>query len=413
MTYALQARWIVPVDRPPIAGGIVSVAEGRIVAVGDNTSGRPPTDLGDVALLPGFVNAHTHLEFSLLEKPLGTPGMPFDEWIGQVVAWRRGLAERFAGDPAGMQALRVHAVAAGLEQSRAAGIVAVGEITMPGCPVDAYSQVDGISVVALLELLGRDEERVQPLMDLAEAHVSAARVAGLLPGLSPHATYSVHPQLLRQACALSAGEQIPVATHVAESRQELELLANHAGPLVELLVKLGAWIPSAMPRGARPLDYLETLQNSHRALVIHGNYLSSEEIEFIGARRDTMSIVYCPRTHAYFGHEPYPLWKMLAASARVAVGTDSRASNPDLSVLGELREIVKDRRSVPPDKVLAMGTLAAAQALGIEADFGSIAAGKRAQFVAVPIMERRRDPCEQVLHLEVPAFPWPPVEAPI
>jgi cytosine/adenosine deaminase-related metal-dependent hydrolase len=389
------------------------VAEGRIVAVGDNTSGRPPTDLGDVALLPGFVNAHTHLEFSLLEKPLGTPGMPFDEWIGQVVAWRRGLAERFAGDPAGMQALRVHAVAAGLEQSRAAGIVAVGEITMPGCPVDAYSQVDGISVVALLELLGRDEERVQPLMDLAEAHVSAARVAGLLPGLSPHATYSVHPQLLRQACALSAGEQIPVATHVAESRQELELLANHAGPLVELLVKLGAWIPSAMPRGARPLDYLETLQNSHRALVIHGNYLSSEEIEFIGARRDTMSIVYCPRTHAYFGHEPYPLWKMLAASARVAVGTDSRASNPDLSVLGELREIVKDRRSVPPDKVLAMGTLAAAQALGIEADFGSIAAGKRAQFVAVPIMERRRDPCEQVLHLEVPAFPWPPVEAPI
>jgi cytosine/adenosine deaminase-related metal-dependent hydrolase len=126
-----------------------------------------------------------------------------------------------------------------------------------------------------------------------------------------------------------------------------------------------------------------------------------------------MSIVYCPRTHAYFGHEPYPLWKMLAASARVAVGTDSRASNPDLSVLGELREIVKDRRSVPPDKVLAMGTLAAAQALGIEADFGSIAAGKRAQFVAVPIMERRRDPCEQVLHLEVPAFPWPPVEAPI
>lgn len=387
------------------------MADGRIVAVGENTSGRPPTDLGDVALLPGFVNAHTHLEFSLLEKPLGTQRMPFADWIAEVVAWRRGLAERFAGDPAGLQAFRTHAVAAGLEQSRAAGIVAVGEIAMPGCPLDAYSQVDGISVVALLELLSRAEERVQPLMDLAESHISAARVAGVLPGLSPHATYSVHPQLVRRACALSVEERIPVAMHMAESQQELELLQHHSGPLVDLLVKLGAWYPAAMSRGARPMDYLETLQNAHRGLVIHGNYLTTEEIELIGARRERMSIVYCPRTHAYFGHEPYPLLDMLRAGVRVAVGTDSRASNPDHSVLAELRFLATQRPQPAPAAILEMGTLAAAQALGIEADSGSITVGKRAQFVAMPIMERRRDPCEQVLQIELPAFPWPPVQS--
>ncbi|HUE73326.1 MAG TPA: amidohydrolase family protein, partial [Pirellulaceae bacterium] len=262
MNYALQARWVVPVDRPPIAGGIVSVADGRIVAVGENVSGRPPTDLGDVALLPGFVNAHTHLEFSLLERPLGTPGMPIADWIAQVVSWRRGLQEELVVDPQGLMGYRCRAVAAGLAESRATGVAAVGEIAMPGCPLDAYSQTAGIEVVALLELLGLAEHRVQPLMELAAAHVArTSELPQMRPGLCPHATYTVHPQLLRETCALSRAQEIPVAIHVAESRQELELLESHSGPLVELLVKLNAWFPAALPRGMRPLDYLETLQN--------------------------------------------------------------------------------------------------------------------------------------------------------
>jgi aminodeoxyfutalosine deaminase len=193
----------------------------------------------------------------------------------------------------------------------------------------------------------------------------------------------------------------------------LRLLAEHAGPLVELLASLGAWFPSALPRGLRPLDYLETLQNAHRALVIHGNYLSTEEIEFIAARRERMSVVYCPRTHAYFGHERYPLWKMLVAGARVAVGTDSRASNPDLSVLAELRHINRRHRRVAPAKILEMGTLAAAEALGIDADYGSIAVGKRAAFAVIPVVELRlrRDPSMHLLQTDVPPLLWPPAAA--
>ena len=178
------------------------------------------------------------------------------------------------------------------------------------------------------------------------------------------------------------------------------------------LAKLGAWIPSAMPRGARPLDYLEALQNAHRALIIHGNYLTTEEIEFSGARREQMSVVFCPRTHSYFSHDPYPLAQMLRGGVRVAVGTDSRASNPDLNLLSELRFVATHHPQVPPDKIVEMGTQAAAHALGIEANFGSITVGRRAQFVAFPIMERRRDPCEQVLRNEIPPLPWPPIQAP-
>ncbi|HUE73499.1 MAG TPA: amidohydrolase family protein, partial [Pirellulaceae bacterium] len=195
----------------------------------------------------------------------------------------------------------------------------------------------------------------------------------------------------------------------AESRQELELLESHSGPLVELLVKLNAWFPAALPRGMRPLDYLETLQNAHRALVVHGNYLAADEIEFLAARRENMSVVYCPRTHAFFGHEPYPLAEMLRGGVRLAVGTDSRASNPDLSMLAELRHIARSQARPSGAEILKMGTLSAAEALGIDADYGSITPGKQAQFVAVPIFNRRLVPVEQVLRDDMPAFPWPPI----
>src|SRR5205823_10181172 len=115
----------------------------------------------------------------------------------------------------------------------------------------------------------------------------------------------------------------------------------------------------------RPLDYLQTLATAHRALVIHGNYLAADEIQLLAAHRDCMSVVYCPRTHAYFGHEHYPLSQMLAAGVRVAVGTDSRASNPDLRLLAELRYIARHHPAIPRDVILRQGTLAGAEALGI------------------------------------------------
>src|SRR5207248_5598397 len=141
----------------------------------------------------------------------------------------------------------------------------------------------------------------------------------------------------------------------------------------EVLQSAGAWHPEVIPLGRRPLDYLQALATAHRALVVHGNYLVADEIEFLAAHRERMSLVYCPRTHAYFGHEPYPVSQMLAAGVRVAVGTDSRASNPDLRLLEELRHIARHHPGVSPEAMLRMGTIAGAEALGIAADYGSIA----------------------------------------
>ena len=98
--------------------------------------------------------------------------------------------------------------------------------------------------------------------------------------------------------------------------------------------------------------------------MIHGNYLDDDERAFLATHRDRMSLVYCPRTHAYFSHRPYPLAELLAGGVRVALGTDSRASNPDLDLLAEMRHIAKTHAAIDPHEILRLGTLAGATALG-------------------------------------------------
>jgi cytosine/adenosine deaminase-related metal-dependent hydrolase len=165
----------------------------------------------------------------------------------------------------------------------------------------------------------------------------------------------------------------------------MQWMRSHDGPLHDLLVEFGAWDETTTSVGPRPLDYLQRLTKAHRALVVHGNYLDDEEIAFCGAHADSMAVVFCPRTHARFGHAPYPLAKMLAAGVCVALGTDSRASNPDLSLLGEMKQIAATHRDVSPETILSLGTLAGALALGRADQIGSLAVGKLANLAIIEL----------------------------
>ena len=401
---ALSAHWVFPVDRPPIEGGIVTIAGGKIVAVGENQSGSAPRDLGDVALLPGFVNAHTHLEFSLLEQPLGRPGMPFPAWIEAVVEYRRQRDKPLMVETDGLARFGRRWAEAGLKQLRGAATVAVGDIATMDWPLEC-APVGGLSLTAFAEVLGLSPTRQAPLLARAKNYVEERleNAGNPRPGLSPHAPYTVGPDLLRKICELAAAERIPVAMHLAESREELELLRTHQGPLVEVLERLGAWYPDSLPPGLATIDYLQLLATAHRALVIHGNYLSRDEFEFVAAHRDRMSVVYCPRTHAYFGHDPYPLAGMLTAGVRVAVGTDSLASNPDLAILSELRHIARHHPNVSRDAILRMGTLSGAEALGYGEKLGSITPGKRAWLATVPLEQSTGEPHSLLLGSSAPA----------
>ena len=399
-SFALQARYVFPVDQPPIPDGIVVIDAGRIVAVGTARPDVEVEDLGNVAILPGFVNPHTHLEFSDLEQPLGQPGMPFPAWIRAVIAHRGSLAGNSD------QAIRK-----GLAESITAGVTTLGEIATSDA-WHAASDTNAAEMVIFRELLGLKSDRKDALTQVAQAHCEqlptalASEPDGTARqylGLSPHAPYTVHPRVLQRAMRLSRERRFPIAMHLAESREEVQLLQSQDGPFLDLLRDLNAWEPEAIPAGTRPLDYLAMLAPAFRSLVIHGNYLDDEEMFFLASRAERMSLIYCPRTHAYFQHAPYPLARLLEMGISVAVGTDSRATNPDLSLLAELRFVAARHPSIPLDDVLALGTLDAARALGVDAWVGSLSPGKWANLAVVALPDSEaRDPHELLLHSSGP-----------
>jgi cytosine/adenosine deaminase-related metal-dependent hydrolase len=373
-SFSLRARYVFPVEVPPIADGLVRVVDGRIAAVGPYHRGAAPplVDLGNAALLPGLVNAHTHLEFSHLDRPLGRPGMSLPEWIRLLVAHRRQVTGSEAA-----------AVEAGLRESFRHGVTALGEIATSDWPSDCFD-ASPLDLTVFLELIGLASDRVGAKIEEARRFLADYAGRSWQAGLGPHAPYSVHPKLFEKLIEAARRHNAPVAFHLAESREELRLLHDATGPFRELLIDLAAWDADAIPQGTRPLDYLKRLARAPRALVIHGNYLDNEEIALLKTHRATMSLVYCPRTHAYFGHAAYPLARLLEDGVAVALGTDSRASNPDLSLLAEMRFLAR-RGDVSLPEVLRLGTLAGAHALGRESELGSLSPGKLASLCAVAL----------------------------
>jgi cytosine/adenosine deaminase-related metal-dependent hydrolase len=186
--------------------------------------------------------------------------------------------------------------------------------------------------------------------------------------------------------------------HLAETREELQLLHDGTGPFVEFLKELGVWRSEAIPRGSRPLDYLRELARVETALAIHGNYLAADEIDFLSAHAN-VSVVYCPRTHAFFGHAKHPWQVLLAKGVNVALGTDSRASNPDLNLWNELLFLRALAPDFDPTALLKLGTHNGAIALGLGRETGTLETGKSADLAIVDLAaSQSADPYELLFH---------------
>ncbi|MEM6330645.1 MAG: amidohydrolase family protein [Planctomycetota bacterium] len=359
---------------------MVVIQNGRIAEVGRRVpAGVEEQDLGDVAVLPGLVNSHCHLEFSSRKTRLGKPGVPLHQWIRQVIGQRQTAAK--IGK----------AVAQGLADSVAAGVTTLADICRVVTP--SYTSA-GVAprLVLLQEAIGYSQARAASATAAVEQNLSElsdlaadADPARITLGVSPHAPYTASPALVRELVSVAVERGAAVALHLAESEEELELINAGSGPFQQLLEERGMWDPWAIQRGASPMDYLRILTKAPRALVVHGNYLDDASLAMMARHAGAMSLVYCPRTHAYFQHPDYPLAKALAMGVRVCLGTDGLASNPDLSLLEEMREVSRRHPRVSPEAVLRMGTLSGAEALGLERVAGCIRPGMPADLVTAPI----------------------------
>jgi cytosine/adenosine deaminase-related metal-dependent hydrolase len=379
--WSLTARWVFPVDAPPLERGVVTIAGDRILAVEPHGTRTADQDLGNAAILPGLVNVHTHLDLS------GTQGkcaykVEFTEWLREVIAYRQ------ATRPEQTQT----AIHAGLAELLRFGTTLIGDIASDGASWNIL-QVAPLRAVVFYEVLGLTETRAKLTEDAARAWLMAHPASPTCrPGISPHAPYSVRESLIVAAARLAQERHIALAIHLAESLAEVELLHHHRGPFVPFLKELGVWDRDGLVGSHKRVMKAIYIRAKPR-LFIHCNHLAPS------ARIPPGSVVvYCPRTHAAFGHPPHPFREFLARGVRVALGTDSLASNPDLNVLAEVRFVHGRHPDVPGDVLLRMVTLSGAEALGWADETGSLMPGKSADLVVLPLPnEEVRDPHELVL----------------
>lgn len=386
---SLKARWVFPVRRPPIRDGVITLSQWKVLDVSNDAGASDCIDLGNVAIVPGFINAHTHLELSDVDQPLGKPGMPITEWIPLVMQHRRQEGRKSED-----------VFRAGANACREFGTAVVGDIVQPDWSTDYQPRTaSALKVRPFFELIGWTKDRRDiPINARALFDADHLDEQTLGAGLSPHAPYTVSGEFLRRAVDVSALEHIPLAMHLAETREEIQLLRDRSGPLLDMMRQSGDYTPEDVLLGKRPLDYLRLLREASRAIIIHGNYLDDEEIGFLARFAGKMSVAYCPRSHAYFQHDAYPLKKMLDRGVNVALGTDSLASSPDLNMLNEVRAAATKHPNIAAKALLECATRNGAQALGLGNLFGAIRPGtSSADITCVRLPEREGDPYDLLL----------------
>lgn len=384
----LAAGWVLPIEEPPVADGALLIGlDGRIIAVGPDAHvpkpERVPThSFPNAAIVPGLVNAHTHLELTDLAGQVDEDDFP---------AWIRRLRElKDQCSPEDYLAAAKRGVAA----CWASGVTTVADTGDRAVVMRALAECGGSGIV-YQEVFGPHPDQAQTSLAQLRETVSQLRrfeSGRVRLGISPHAPYTVSGPLYRMVAEFARAEGLPVAVHLAESRAETQLLGAAAGPFAEAWRLRGIPLP-ALP-GRSPVAWLaEHDVLSEQTLCIHVVQVDAADIARLKAAG--VGVAHCPRSNHRHGHGEAPLSDLLEASVRVGVGTDSVVSVGRLDLMAEARA-ARALAGLSWDRALSLVTLEAARAIGLAQDVGSLAPGKWGD-VAVVRLRGRRSPVEGVL----------------
>jgi aminodeoxyfutalosine deaminase len=376
----IRAGTVVTMDGPPIENGAVAVSGGRITNVGKfsdisaTNSGEQIVDLGEQALLPGLINAHCHLDYTCLRGKI-PPSKSFTEWIRAINAEKANLSPEDY----------IRSINDGFAEAKRFGTTTLANLT--GFPELVSRIRSPIRTWWFAELIDvRELSRANEIVDAALEKLKSTERWGL----APHAPFTASAKLYRRCEEIARSEDVPLTTHLAESREEMSMFRDAGGPLYEFLKEIGRDMSDCGQR--RPLGHFsEILRDSSTSvgmtqnwLVAHLNELVDHDFDLLARSITKFSIVHCPRSHEYFGHSPFQFDKLCEHGFNVCLGTDSLASNEDLSLFGELRAFQKKFPNVSPEEVLKMVTVNGARALRQETVLGKIRSGFLADLVAVP-----------------------------
>ena len=402
-TVVVAADWVLPIESEPIPNGFVVIDQGTIQFVGNQlpTEFRSAKQFGltGFAILPGLVNSHCHLEFSDLNEPLPA-GDAFPDWIHRLLVYRKSKNET----PDQSTFSRRAAIRSGIRESYEAGVRWVVDMTtQPWDPLWIESAVNEISatlsptvapnnpivIQPCIELLDISQNRLDPSLAFAlkQSNAPESKRIGRM-GYAPHASYTASLKITQLCAELSRTERRLVTIHLAESIDEMEWLEERKGTFLDLLSPIiSNEFFDALGQNS---EHVDLLTQAWRATIAHGNYLSQSDLSNLANHAKNMAIVHCPRTHRHFGHRHetcsrYPLAERMELGARHFLGTDSRASNPDLNLWSEAKLVRTEHPSVTSLEILKMITTDPAEFLGIADRYGAIRVGKPATLTAIKL----------------------------
>lgn len=370
-----HARWVVPVAAPPIPDGTVITEDDRIVCVGPRATapqGGRDEELGDAFLTPGLVNAHTHLDLTMMRGFL--EDLPFFEWVRTLT---RATREAIEGDDF------LNAALLGIAEGLSSGVTTYGDTAPNDAAFEAMLQMR-VRGIAFREAFGPDPKQCASSIATLRDQIAAMRPRAtplVRVGISPHAPYSVSDDLFAAIARLALEEMLPVAVHIAEGADEQSLVTQGSGPFAEFLRSRD--IP-VVPRGDHPVQLVERAGLLRAGtLLIHCVRVDAATVKGIAAAG--CGVAHCPASNARLGHGTAPLHEMLRAGVRVGLGSDSMASNDRMDLLEEARlaSHAQRLRQASPDAVSAkaafrLATLGGAEALRCDDEVGSLEVGKQA-----------------------------------
>ena len=369
MTTVLSADWVLPVEGAPIAEGAVAIRDGRVEAVGTAAALGEGRRFEGAAIVPGFVNAHSHLEYAVYAG-FGD-GLPFAPWIALHVERKRRLGR---GDMEAIARL-------GAAECLRSGITTVGDLAYSGASAHACAQL-GLRAIVYLEVFGHDPVETMAQFHEKREYVAPAVSERVAVGVSPHAPYTCSTEVYAACRELG----LPLATHLNESQHELDWLIRGEGPwqpLAEMLVA---------PDGRSGIVRLaEAGLLDDSVVAAHCVKVDAAEVALLA--RHGVSVAHCPRSNAFLGCGIAPLAALRAAGLRVGLGTDGVSSVPSHDFFEELRTAISLARARDEEAgalsaaaALELATLGGARALGLADEIGSLVPGKRADLAVVSLI---------------------------
>jgi len=378
----LRSRIVVPVINSPIEDGAVRTDGDRIVWVGRWKDASPGSseevaDLGESILLPGLINAHCHLDYTDMAG-LIPPQKHFADWIKTIVTLKGAWTE----------ADFLRSWKNGIDMLVGAGVTTVADIeAIPELLPNAW-KLSPIRVISFREIItlksgaANDPELMRSVKNWAGLPHPEGQT-----GLSPHAPYTTTPELLRSAAGVARSNGWLLTTHVAESQEEMDMFCARKGPLYDWLRTQRDMSDCGL---GSPVEHLERHGYlSNNLIAVHLNYLGVNDAHTL-ARRG-VSVVHCPRSHDYFGHQSFPFHELRTAGVNICLGTDSLATirkssgqPAKLSLFAEMRAFAKACPDVSPEQILEMATLNAAKVLRREGILGQLSPDAKADMIAIP-----------------------------